>query len=182
MKNQNEIVKDLSQRKAEKGKLYNQVTAELKGEAISDAVETHRVMLERSKQNGRVNLDSVDEVRSAADEYMKACAQAQVIPTMLSFSACMGHSRQGVYRYISTHKNATTDFLDALRSAWAGVLADLSLKRSLDCSTAIFLLKNSGQGLQDRVEISATPVTPDPLGEIDEEALRERIIASVVED
>ena len=145
-----------------KGKQYNEVSAELRQEALQGAIDQQLTALKDAEIRGKVDLNDVEQVKAAAFRFMEACRASGTFPTMLAFSASMGVSRQRVYAYTLQHpKTPTTEFLDALRSSWASILAQASLTRQTDNATSLFLLKNSGQGLQDRVDIAAvTPTQP----------------------
>jgi len=133
---------------------YNEIGAELKQQAIVTAIDQVRANLKVAKKKGRVNLDNADELRAAADSYMSACKLSGTIPSMLDFCPSLGHSRQSVYSYIATHGNTeSARFLDSLRSAWAGVFQQLAMLRVCSEATAIFVLKNCGQGMSDRTDV-----------------------------
>lgn len=133
---------------------YNEISAELRQQAIANAIDQVRTNLRIAKKRGRVNLDDVEELRAAADKYMTSCMLSGAIPSMLDFCPSLGHSRQGVYHYISTHGNkASAQFLDSLRSAWAGIYMQLGMTRTCSEATAIFILKNCGQGLADQTSV-----------------------------
>ena len=133
---------------------YNEVSAELKEQAIANAIDQTRGLLKAAKKKGRVNLDDVDELRTAADNYMQACKMSGTIPSMLGFCPSIGYSRQHVYTFISTKGNtASARFLDSLRSAWAAIFQQLAMTRVCSEPVAIFALKNSGQGMADRTDV-----------------------------
>jgi len=155
---------------------YKAVSDDLKREALVENLDQQIELLrQRVYERGKVNLDNVDEVREIAFDFMQACRSSQTFPTMLAFSAALGISRTRLYSYIDTHDNETTRLLDMLRSSWASIIAQQSLSRQTDNATAIFLLKNSGQGLTDRVEISATTTqTPLDTANIDAEQIAQK--------
>lgn len=143
---------------------YGEVSDALKKENLQNAVAAQRSILQESHRRGRVDLNDTEAVKAQSLEYMRACEIAGTFPTMLSFSAALGISRQRLYRYISENPySATTEYLDQLRSSWASIIAQMSLTRQADAATSIFLLKNSGQGLSDKLEIEAAP-KHDPMG------------------
>lgn len=167
-----------------RGKLYGsnpkypEVAAEVKAEALQSSIAHQRSILEAAYQRGRIDLNDTETVKAQAMEFMRACEDACVFPTMLSFSACLGVSRQRVYRYIAENpRSDTTAFLDQLRSSWAAIIAQAALSKMADGPTSIFLLKNSGQNLTDRQELELSQKPADPLGDIDEEAIKAEMIA-----
>lgn len=153
----------LYQQKQRKG-TYNEVSAELKAEALDTAINHQLELLQRVKDRGRIDLDNIDEVSATAEQYMTACKTAGVYPSMLGFAAACGYSRVWMYHYINTHSNETAQYLDNLRSAWAAIIAQMALSRQCSEATAIFILKNSGQGLTDRTEldVTAAPYKTEP--------------------
>lgn len=163
---------------------YGEVSDALKKENLQNAVAAQRAVLQAAYSRGRVDLNNVQEVQAQAMEFMEACESAGVFPTMLSFSAALGISRQRLYAYIAENPHsATTEYLDQLRSSWAAIIAQMSLTRQADAATSIFLLKNSGQGLTDRLQVEPVQQEYGPLGPLaDPEELRKRIMESVVLD
>lgn len=143
---------------------YNEVSAELKAEALDTAIDHQLSLLQRVKERGRIDLDNIDEVSATAEEYMTACKTAGVYPSMLGFAAACGYSRQWIYSYIRTHSNETARYLDNLRSAWAAIIQQMALSRQCSEAVGIFILKNSGQGLTDKTEldVTASPYKAEP--------------------
>ncbi len=161
---------------------YPEVNARVKAESIAESIEVHRKRLRLLHDNERVNLDDVDAVARAADDYLTACQLAGTVPTMLSFAPCLGWSRKAVYEYLSRNDNQTTRFLGSLQSVFAAVMAEMALKRQLSEPVSIFLLKNSGQGLVDKQEMEVHP-PEDPLAEIRNSAeIRRRYIEALPYD
>ena len=146
-------------------KTYGEVASELKSEALSAALEQQMYLMGVAADRGRVNLDDLEELKAATEIYLKSCQISGTFPTFLAYSASLGYSRQAVYAYISRHTTKTAEFLDNLRSSFAAIVAEMGLKRACSEALAIFLLKNSGQGLADRTEIDLAAHQESPLGE-----------------
>ena len=146
-------------------KTYGEVASELKSEALSAALEQQLFLMNVAADRGRVNLDDLEELKAATEIYLKSCQLSGTFPTFLAYSASLGYSRQAVYAYISRHTTKTAEFLDNLRSSFAAIVAEMGLKRACSEALAIFLLKNSGQGLADRTEIDLAAHQESPLGE-----------------
>ena len=143
-------------------RLYPDASAEVKREALAAVVNQQRELLHMTKERGRrINLDDVDEVEKCATDYMEACIRSNVYPSMLNFSAATGWSRKHIYKYIQTHNNESAHYLDNLRSSWASIMAQMALNRHASEAVSIFLLKNSGQDLADKVELTAIPQMPE---------------------
>lgn len=159
---------------------YKEVSDQLKAEALGAAIDQQLALLAAAKRRGRVDLDNVDEVEATAGVYMTSCKQAGVFPTMLGFAAACGYSRKTVYEYIARHNGKSAQYLDALRSSWAAVIAQMGLSRQCSESVSIFLLKNCGQGMADRAEVDLAPKREDPLGErVSAEELRRKYLEDV---
>lgn len=155
---------------------YKEISDQLKAEALTAAVDQQMELMQKVKERGRVDLDSMEEVTATADAYMESCKMAGAFPTMLGFAAACGYSRKHLYYYIDHHDNKTSRYIDALRSSWAAILAQMGLSRQASESVTIFLLKNAGQGMSDKAELDVTARPVDPLGpRLTEEELRERI-------
>ena len=146
-------------------KTYGEVASELKSEALSAALEQQMYLMGVAADRGRVNLDDLEELKAATEIYLKSCQISGTFPTFLAYSASLGYSRQAVYAYISRHTTKTAEFLDNLRSSFAAIVAEMGLKRACSEALAIFLLKNSGQGLTDKTELDISAHQESPLGE-----------------
>lgn len=133
---------------------YKDVAESYKQEALSSSIALQAELLARARERGRIDLSNVRELEAAADEYMRACQRAGAYPTFTAFCASLGHSRQGVYAWIS--RNSSTDsarFLDTIRSSWASVLMQMALSRNASEAVAIFLLNNSNLGFTNQTQL-----------------------------
>lgn len=159
-------------------RLYNQVSAELKAQQFDAIIGQQLELLAGVREDGKIDLDNLAAVEATATRYIESCKRAGVVPTILGLSAALGYSRKTVWQYITQHpESRTAQYLDALRSAFAAVLAQLGLTRNTSEAVSIFLLKNSGQGLVDRAEIDLAARQESPLGEkADPEALRRKYL------
>ena len=159
-------------------RLYNQVSAELKNQQFAAALDQQIELLAGVRKDGKIDLDNLAAVEATATRYIESCKRAGVVPTILGLSAALGYSRKTVWQYITQHpESRTAQYLDALRSAFAAVLAQLGLTRNTSEAVSIFLLKNSGQGLTDKTEIDLAAHQESPLGEkADPEALRRKYL------
>ena len=157
---------------------YNEIAAEIKAQQFTDALNQQMELLAGVKKNGKIDLNDVTAVEATAARYIESCRRACVVPTILGLSAALGYSRKAVWEFITRHpQSRTAQYLDALRSAFAAVLAQLGLTRNTSEAVSIFLLKNSGQGLVDRAEVDISAKAESPLGEkADPEALRRKYL------
>lgn len=143
-------------------RLYPEASAEVKREALANVVNQQRQLMKAAKERGRrIDLNDLDEVEKCADDYMQSCVKANCFPTMLGFSASAGYSRKYIYQYIRTHTNESSRYLDNLRSSWAAIMAQMALSRQASEATVIFLLKNCGQDLTDKCELTAVPAVEE---------------------
>ena len=147
-------------------RLYNQVSAELKNQQFAAALDQQIELLAGVRKDGKIDLDNLAAVEATATRYIESCKRAGVVPTILGLSAALGYSRKTVWQYITQHpESRTAQYLDALRSAFAAVLAQLGLSRNCSEEVSIFLLKNSGQWLTDKTELDISAHQESPLGE-----------------
>lgn len=159
---------------------YNPImTAEVRQASIREALTTHIAMAQ--KASSRTNLSDVEAVRNVAEGYLRICQETGSIPSMETLSAALGCTRMNLYKYIRVHPGTpTVDYLDTLRTLFAGIRQDLMERRITEPAASIFVLKNSDLGYSDRVELTAQPVE-NPLQNLDEEAARRRILESLPE-
>lgn len=139
----------------DKAKSYPEISAAQKQEQIGSAVRQQMQALKRGKD--RVDLRNASAVEDRITEYMECCAQYGSIPTLMGLAAFCGYSRGNLYAFMSHHEDSeSAQLLDAFRSVSAAIIAQASMGRTIDNATSIFLLKNSGQGLNDKQEIEVT--------------------------
>ena len=145
---------------------YNEVAAELKAQQFDAIIGQQLELLAGVRKDGKIDLDNLAAVEATSTRYIESCKRAGVVPTILGLSAALGYSRKTVWQYITQHpESRSAQYLDALRSAFAAVLAQLGLTRNTSEAVSIFLLKNSGQGLTDKTELDISAHQESPLGE-----------------
>lgn len=157
---------------------YNEVSAQIKEQQFSAALDQQMELLAGVKKNGKIDLDNLNAVEATATRYIESCKRAGVVPTILGLSAALGYSRKTVWQYITQHpESRSAQYLDTLRTVFASILAQLGLSRNTSEAVSIFLLKNSGQGLTDKTEIDIAARQESPLGErADPEELRRKYL------
>ena len=139
----------------DKAKSYPEISAAQKQEQIGNAVRQQMLAIKRGKD--RVDLRNADEVEDRIAEYMESCAQFGSIPTLMGLAAYCGYSRSNLYAYMYHHaETESAQLLDSFRNVSAAIIAQASMGRTIDNATSIFLLKNCGQGLNDKQEIEVT--------------------------
>lgn len=141
-----------------------EISEQMRQARIMASIEQKRQMLMQMKERGKVDLGNYEEVELTLNNYLSACEEAGVIPNFLGFCAAMGYTRRNLSYAIEGHiKHAdrrAMELVEAARVSFAAVLAEAALNRAVSEPTAIFLLKNTGQGLTDRQEISFQAADP----------------------
>jgi hypothetical protein len=139
----------------DKAKSYPEISAAQKQELIGNAVRQQMQALKRGKD--RVDLRNADEVENRIMEYLESCAQYGNIPTVLGLAAFCGYSRANLYSFLYHHEDTeSAHLIDNFRNVSAAIIAQASMGRTIDNATSIFLLKNCGQGLNDKQEVEVT--------------------------
>ena len=152
---------------------YGEISAELKAESLSAAIEQQQIFLQEAFRRGKVDLNNAEEVQATVMSYLQACKETSQVPTLAGLASALGVSRSRVYRYMSDHSGSESAcIIDRFRSSCAAILSAGALSRSLDNSTAIFLLKNSGQGFSDKSELEITAV---PFGQSTDPYIRDQV-------
>ena len=140
-----------------RGKSYPEISAQQKHDIIATAVAQQRENIVRNASRPRVDLASAPAVEAEISSYLQSCEAYGQVPTLLGLAAYMGYSRRNLYSFMERHQESkSAQLLDSFRSASASIIAAASMSRTLDNATSIFLLKNSGQGLNDRQEFEIT--------------------------
>ncbi len=141
----------------DKAKSYPEISAQQKHDIIAAAVAQQRENLMRNANRQRVDLTSAPAVKAEINSYLQSCEAYGQVPTLLGLAAYMGYSRRNLYSYMANHaETESAQALDSFRSASASIIAAASMNRTLDNATSIFLLKNCGQGLNDKQEVEIT--------------------------
>ncbi len=161
-----QLVKSSSNNKLNRAPSYPEISAEIKAQMLDGVIDQTNALMNHVAHNGRVKLDDLEAVKETAERYTEACKRAHVIPGMSGFAAALGYSRRYIYRYIDMGKTESARYMDALRTGWAAVLEQMTLSRMCSEPTGIFLMKNAGTGMTDRVDIMAGPVKDIDEGEI----------------
>ena len=152
---------------------YGEISAELKAESLAAAIEQQQAFLQEAFKRGKADLNNADEVQGVCMAYLEACKLSATVPTLAGLASALGVSRSRVYKYLSDHPGTeSAAIIDRFRSSCASILATGALSRVLDNSTAIFLLKNSGQGFSDKSELE---VTAAPYGASSDPYVRDQV-------
>lgn len=156
------------------------LTQEVREQTVSRIVLTKYDLL--LKRPDRVkDLNDFEAVEERATEYVHHCIDNGFVPDFQGLAAQLGVSRAALYKYLSKHKDTpTAQFLASLQAFFADCLITATNQGTINPVSMIFLLKNSGQGYVDRVELA--PAEPDnPYQGVSEEALKQKYLTDMVE-
>lgn len=129
-----------------------QQTAAVRKAAVQDVLLAQTDLLK--KASTRTNLNDVEAVQRATEEYVAVCADVGIVPSMEGLAARLGLSRSFVYRFIREHgeDNPTAAYLNQARLSWASARMALAERGMLDSAMSIFVLRNSGLNFSNRDE------------------------------
>ena len=156
------------------------MTDAIRRENRHQIVTTYRALIRKNRK--KINLSDSAEVDRNLDEYLDTCETDNYLPSVAGFCAYAQISRDWFYAYLQDHEGTpSADRLRWFQSLCAAVRISANEAGALSDASLIFLLKNSGQGFMDRVEI--TPSAPaNPLHDLDAETARRRLIESIPEE
>lgn len=181
-----EMVAALEAHKGKNGytrKMYKAQSDEHKSDLLQADIENRISTLKGSCNRGKINFDDFEMVKSRTFEYLEACKEACVYPSVMGLAVHgFGISRQRLSKFLSERPNSpAAEFIETVKDVMADILTNAALYRNADSVQVIFQLKNHF-GHSDRLEIE--PVQKqDPLGEqLDQAALEERIMSSVIDE
>lgn len=126
-----------------------------KSEELSKAIADKAALLSTVMERGRVDLDDLTEVQLRTIDYMDACSEAGVFPSIMGLAGHgFGMSRQALHQYMEKHNNATTEYIKMVQDAMADILTNASLYNNANAVQVIFQLKNHF-GHVDKLDIQA---------------------------
>lgn len=183
MNKKDDLTNSLAEQKRAKSRLYNEAANELRAAQISSDVALKHRLLDKAAEKKKVVFSDLADVRQRVGDYLTACQEAAVIPTMSGLAVSFGVTRQAIYKFVNEHKEAeSAKYLETVRELMADCLVSAGLGKSADAAVTIFILKNH-HNYADRVEIAPVKEDSGPLGPtMDPEELRRRIEDNVVDD
>ena len=93
-----------------------------------------------------VSLEDTKAVKAKAIEYLRACAEKSIVPTMTSFCHALGYSEEGVRQFRIKHpKHPTADFLELFHEECAETLNQTALRGYTERTYSIFAQKAKNQ-------------------------------------
>lgn len=158
---------------------YSEVSAELKAETLGRIIEQQQASLAKLGDSGKINrvdLNSLDAVRQAADKYLQACRLAAVVPSISGLSAALGYSRQWICM-VAEKQTEVGFYMSALFASISSCLEQMSLMRQTDAATSIFLMKNGSVGMTDHHTLTAIPADMNAEKELTKEELEQWFLA-----
>lgn len=174
MKDNNALTNPAEQ--AKRSTVYDaKQTAEIRTSTIRNAIVTQLSM--PVKAVVKTDLNDLPAVQAVAERYIGKCAEFGIPPSYEGLAAALGVSRNYAYEYPRKHPDsATTAYLENLRLGMAALRMALAESKVIDCASAIFILKNSGYNMADKVE-QTIPERVDPLANlsVDVEAAKRRM-------
>ena len=155
-------------------------TAEIRNGLIKKAINAQLDIM--TKCPVRTDLHDLTAVKEVAERYIQRCSEASILPNFEGLCASLGISRKWGYEFCRNHEeDKTAQYLNNLRLSMASVRMSLSESKVIDCASAIFILKNSGFGFADRIDIQ--PSEPhNPLQDLDPIEARRRLLESIPEE
>ena len=116
----------------------------------------------------RVQLSDTEAIQTIAMNYLAACAEASIVPTLVGFAAATGHSRHALYAFLKgqpTHPSSK--FIRSFTDMCAEVVMQNALAGSVQAIPAIFNLKSRFGWSEDGSGVPGEPEEKD----IDAEAI-----------
>lgn len=151
-------------------------TQEIRKQTVGNIVKAHRQML---SQGIKVILSDVDQVESAAEGYMAVCENTGILPSLEGFAGYCHVSRYWIYEYCIKHRGSpSADYIETLKTMWGAARIAASERGAASEATSIFVLKNSGLNMTDKVEISPSD-NHGPLVDLDADQARKRIMDAI---
>lgn len=123
-------------------KLYKQASAEFVDQQITDMVTETAQELERAAKAEPVSLTDTDRVIEITLDYVRACAQASTVPSIVGLSRSLGMTRAAIYDVITRgSQKATARWLEIVKDSFSEMLGNSALRNGTNTITSIFLLK-----------------------------------------
>ena len=155
-------------------------TAEVRARTVGEIVRAQAALVEKNPT--RVPLSDLAAVQSVATAMMERCAELGALPNFETLAAALGVSRRGLYDYSYRNPDSpTAQYLDRLRTLWAGMREMAADRGAADVTASIFVLLNSNLGFtnQHTVEIRQ----PDnPLHALTDSGAAARMIEAIPDE
>jgi len=181
-----QLRKNSAKNRLNRSNSYPVVAQAVKSETLANVIDQQMELQQHLKKHGRVNLDDLSAVEETVTRYLESCKAAGVVPGVSGLAAALGCSRQWLNRYASANKTASAKYLDSMRGLFSAVLEQAALTRTASEPVAIFLMKNNGCGMSDRMDMDMSVTNNGGAwyddDSLSEEELKQRIMAYLGED
>ena len=140
---------EITQQENQQKRYTPEMTQQVKQAAISKALTVQVDALQRNPE--RTSLSDYNKCVEIASQYVTACANVGVLPSVEGLCANLGVSRRWFYSFIERHPDSeTAQYFDRLRLSWAATRMALVERGILEpggahpnyprpCQTAWFL-------------------------------------------
>ena len=124
-------------------------------------------------------LRDLERVREVATEYLAECAQTGTMPTVRGCAARLGVTRYALYDYAKHHAGSEfSAWLEDFSDACGEVMMAAAMQGSVSPVPAIFTAKARHGWREAPLQVEFGRL--DPQAEVDEDELRQRIMADIV--
>lgn len=141
------------------GKIYKQQSDAHKGAELSAAMLEQVQALKATTQRGPINWNDLEQVKARTYDYMQACANARVYPSVMGLAVqAYGVSRQALNGFLTKYPDTpSARFIMMVKDTFADVLSNAALFHNADPVSVIFQLKNHF-GHTDKVQVEPVPL------------------------
>lgn len=172
--------KAVSQMKRSK-RVYGDYTP-AKGEMTANIVLGTLENLDQAISRPKCEYGDLKTAKERTQEYIIACSERQLIPTMEGWAIALGIGRKSLYNWFNevnvNQDQQFNEFIMITRDAIMSVMSQSAFQKNIDTVWSIFYGKNF-YGMSDKTEITVTPAI-SPLGENSSpEELQQKYLAAV---
>lgn len=173
-KQENEVTDLVSKAMAEKAvsqmkhskRVYGNYTL-AKGEMTANIVLGTLTNLDQAISRPKCEYGDLETAKERTQEYLIACSERQLIPTMEGWAIALGIGRTTLYKWFNESNvrqcKEFNEFIMIARDAIMSVMSQSAFQKNIDTVWSIFYGKNF-YGMSDKTEIMVTPPT-SPFGE-----------------
>ena len=118
-------------------------TMEANDAKISEIVTIAAAQMANTMDGGRIiSLTDTQAVQAVILQYMQACSNAAICPSVTGLAAATGHTRAALYSFLKTRpEHPTSLLLRNCQEMFAEILAQASLSGAVAAIPSIFVLK-----------------------------------------
>ena len=157
----NELSIKQSNTPSRKKKEYNELSLELRKDAIRKSAISNKELLQMARKRGKVDLSNKAQVEAAVDEYLLFESERGNVPNFEALCCFMGLSSAWVYEFLTRHsREESAESLELAKQSMVANRISLADSKIISEVFSIFILKNSRMGYADKHEITATAHSP----------------------